>query len=120
MSRFDRAVMCAEKPTLDQGSQSVDSRQRLVGGNRAAEQDARIMKVAFIRQRHVDRRPVRANSGPERDVLTHKWQERIFGRTLDATQSDSPKPLGIVNLNGHGNRNQMTAVMALGSGSFMS
>ena len=109
----------AYKPSFDQSCHAVDSRQRLVSRGRTTEQNMRVVKVAFIGQRHVDGRAVRANSGAKRYVRAHKWQNRSLGRALDAAQPDAPKPLGMVNLDSHGNRHQMAAVMALGAGFLM-
>ncbi len=115
MPRINRAVMSAEQPALEQGNDAMNSRQWLMRWHLGAEDDMRVVIESVVNKRHVYWGSIRSHLGAPSNVFTHERQKRIHGRSLDAAQSNPSEALGFVHLDGYGNSDQVTAIMALGT-----
>lgn len=104
-----------KKPALDQCGNAVNARQRFMCRDFGSKDDMGIVLKPIVLQGCINCRSVSADRAAWRDVFLYKRNDCFDGGCSNALKANTPKALGLMHLNGNGDRYQMAAVMGFGA-----
>ena len=115
MSGVYGALVGTKKPALDQCGNAVNARQRFMCRDFGSKDDMGIVLKPIVLQGCINCRSVSADRAAWRDVFLYKRNDCFDGGCSNALKANTPKALGLMHLNGNGDRYQMAAVMGFGA-----